>query len=88
MPCTDCLEWFVDLVISSERSDPFYGEDVPLARAESLTGAAGETEEKYRRDRMKQLFNRHGYNLAVFPGGNIKGEKSAENNQTNRVWLH
>ena len=28
---------------------------------------------EFKRDRMKQLFNKHGFNLAVFPGGSVKG---------------
>jgi len=30
--------------------------------------------EPFLTERMKQLFNAHGYNLAIFPGGIIKGE--------------
>ena len=27
----------------------------------------------YKTERMRQLFNRHGYNLAIFRGGLVKG---------------
>ena len=46
------------------------GESLPVARTSNLSGDQG----RFKRERMKQLFNRHGYNLAVFPGGNIKGK--------------
>ncbi len=75
MGCADCLEWCVDLVISSERNDPFYGEDdVPTAVTGSLS--SNHEDEKFKRERMKQLFNRHGFNIAVFPGGNVRGERA------------
>ena len=40
-------------------------------------GANGEegVVKEFKRERMKQLFNRHGFNLAVFPGGTVKGKK-------------
>ena len=75
MGCADFCEWFVDLVIQSEESDPFNAgeegaEALPVARTSNLSSDQG----RFKRERMKQLFNRHGYNLAVFPGGNIKGK--------------
>ena len=33
----------------------------------------------YKRERMRQLFNRHGYNLAVFNGGHVKGRGKQSN---------
>ena len=70
--CADFWEWFCDLVIRSEEADPFdeEGEALPVARTSNLSSDQG----RFKRERMKQLFNRHGYNLAVFPGGNIKGK--------------
>ena len=75
MPCcADFWEWFCELVIKSEEADLFSeGDDdgLPVARTSNLSTDQG----RFKRERMKQLFNRHGYNLAVFPGGNIKGRK-------------
>ena len=31
----------------------------------------------FKRERMKQLFNKHGYNLAIFPGGSILGNNNS-----------
>ena len=34
-------------------------------------------EEPFRPERMRQLFNRHGFNLGVFPGGHVRGVREA-----------
>ena len=76
MGCADFCEWFLDLVIQSEEAAEALSEEaegaeaLPVARTSNLSSDQG----RFKRERMKQLFNRHGYNLAVFPGGNIKGK--------------
>ena len=94
MTCSDCCEWFIDLIFNSNRENELI---------DSIADGAddgGDPEEKtkrqpgsnpdvptdgqieclkmdtrpFKRSRMKQLFNRHGYNLAIFPGGIVKGK--------------
>ncbi len=72
--CGGCWQWFVELVLREELAEAELeagGKEwsVPAASTSALT----ELDESYRRDRMKQLFNGHGYNLAMFPGGHVKG---------------
>ncbi len=78
--CSDCWQWFVELVLRDELTDadtyqPPNSKDgenpVDLPEIEKLT----RVDEPYRQDRMRQLFNRHGYNLAIFPGGHVRGNQ-------------
>lgn len=50
--------------------------NVPSIDTAALGKKEGGEEEgikEFKRERMKQLFNKHGFNLAVFPGGSVKG---------------
>ncbi len=70
---SDCCQWFLEFVLREQirEEDGFYdAEEEPLKKRPP---PAGEEEPPFLTERMRQLFNRHGFNLAVFPGGHVKG---------------
>ncbi|XP_040579636.1 uncharacterized protein [Lepeophtheirus salmonis] len=85
--CRDCFEWLVSFAINVDNHDS-YGSQNSTNKEEQeeessggfeniLKGYTGEI--KPLSMFKKQLFNRHGYNLAVFPGGIVKGVREAFN---------
>ena len=82
MSCGDCWEWFVEFVIRAEMEDDTkmgFDDDGHQGNSDDVTNGAlsknGQKEGNFKKDRMKQLFNKHGFNLAIFPGGLVKGKK-------------
>ena len=80
MSCLDCWEWFVEFVIRCEQGDgPYILEKPPKEKpknsGEAPTESLNDNDIEFRRDRMRQLFNKHGFNLAIYPGGQVRGEK-------------
>ena len=84
MSCADCWEWFVQFVIRAEMED-----DAKMGFDDEEDDGNGQQPDKatngalsknkdngksFKKERMKQLFNKHGFNLAIFPGGLVKGK--------------
>lgn len=45
--------------------------DVPTVDTSHLSTSGADY--SFKKHRMKQLFNKHGFNLAIFPGGHVRG---------------
>jgi len=72
--CVDCVLWLAEE--GDEKEDGYWPEDdVNVISGLKLTSR----DEPYKTERMKQLFNAHGFNLGVFNGGLIKGVRDAFN---------
>lgn len=88
MSCLDCWEWFVEFVIRCEREgSPYLKPKEPVDPSDKSQGngsgskrpsqveteSLSTTDTDFKKERFRQLFNKHGFNLAIFPGGNVRG---------------
>eukprot|EP00095_Tigriopus_kingsejongensis_P007514 maker-scaffold103_size370364-snap-gene-1.19 protein:Tk07514 transcript:maker-scaffold103_size370364-snap-gene-1.19-mRNA-1 annotation:"heparin-binding growth factor 1" len=90
MSCGDCCDWLLDLVFRYEEENQLVdiiakGEDEKRIREgnrtkENIRDSPVPTDphlRPYKKQRMKQLFNKHGYNLAIFQNGRVRGVREA-----------
>lgn len=73
--CPSFVDWAVQQVDEDRNKGLILQSQKQLLRSQDTTDGPSNADVRYK----KQLYNKHGFNLAIFPGGFVKGVRDAFN---------